>query len=131
MARVTNIMSWPKLKTTFVCVEKIVYFTTLGLGVFFIHQGEIVQRYQRQRTNFAVYEEAIFELPNIVMYVWPPKYITFGKDYFIHYNTGQKKQETDWKTLTKGNNTSKGQTLVLNFQHLYEGSSWQKKIQNS
>ena len=119
------------MKTFFVFVEKLVYFTMFSLGVFFIYQGEILHRFKLQRTNFAVYEEAIFKLPNIVMYIWPYKNITFGHDYFIHYNMDQKKQESDWKTLTKGNNTSKGQTLVLNFQHLYEGSSWQKKIQNS
>ena len=117
------------MKTFFVFVEKLVYFTMFSLGVFLIHQGEVVQRFQHQRTNFAVYEEAIFKLPNIVMYIWPYKNITFGHDYFIHYNIGQLKQDGDWKMLRKGNNAMKGQTL--NLQHLYEGLSWQKKIQNS
>ena len=123
------IKPYPKMKTFFVFVEKLVYFTMFSLGVFLIHQGEVVQRFQHQRTNFAVYEEAIFKLPNIVMYIWPYKNITFGHDYFIHYNIGQLKQDGDWKMLRKGNNTMKGQTL--NLQHLYEGLSWQKKIQNS
>ena len=124
--------SWLQLKTIFVLVEKLVYFTMFSLGVYFIYQGEIVHRFQLQRTNFAVYEEAIIELPSTVMYIWPPtKNITFGKDYWIHYDISQKKQDSDWKMLKKGNNTIKGQRFMLNFQHLYEGLSWQRKRPNS
>ena len=124
--------SWPQLKTIFVFVEKLVYFTMFSLGVYFIDQGEILHRFQLQRTNFAVYEEAIFKLPHFVMYIWPPtQNITLGKDYWIHYDFGQKKQDADWKLLRKGHNTPKGQTLVLNFQSLYEGLSWQEKRPNS
>ena len=122
---------WTKLKIIFLLVEKFIYVTMITLGIFLIYTGEIIQRFQLQRTNFAVYEEAIFELPHIVMYIAPHKNITFGKDYMIHYNIGKhRKEHTDWKMLTRGNNTAKGQTLVLNFQHHYEGLSWQKKEPN-
>ena len=123
---------WTKLKIIFLLVEKLIYVTMISLGIFLIYKGEIIQRFQLQRTNFAVYEEAIFKLPHIVMYIVPHKNITFGKDYMIHYNIGKhRKEHTDWKMLTQGNNTAKGQTLVLNFQNLYEGFSWQKTLSNS
>ena len=113
-------------------LNKLVYMTMFGLGSYFIYKGDVVQRFQLKRTNFAVYEEAIYKLPNTVMYIWPPnKNITFGKDYWIHYDISQKKQDSDWKMLKKGNNTIEGQRFVLIFQNLYEGLSWQKKRPNS
>ena len=41
----------------------------LGIGFYFIHEGNVIQRYTKRRTNFAVYEEPTSELPTIVTYV--------------------------------------------------------------
>ena len=50
-------------------LDYIVYTTMLGIGFYFIHEGNVIQRYLQRRTNFAVYEEPISELPTIVTYV--------------------------------------------------------------
>ena len=69
------------VRTLFRALQKLVYLTMLGLGVYLIYKGDVVQRFQRERTNFAVFEEEISELPSVVMYIQPwNSDIKFGKD---------------------------------------------------
>ena len=47
-------------------IEKVIYLSLLGLGIYFIDQGDVIQRYRIKRTNFAEYSEPASELPTII-----------------------------------------------------------------
>ena len=69
-------------------IEKAIYLSLLGLGIYFVYQGDVIQRYRIKRTNFAEYSEPVSELPTIItrvehnkgMHAIHPK---FGTDYAI------------------------------------------------
>ena len=58
------------------------YISLLGLGIFFIYVGDVIQRFQAQRTTFAVYRESMIELPTISTYIYPiPSNFSMGVDF--------------------------------------------------
>ena len=80
-------MPCDKIKVVSLVIENMVYVTMVGLGIFLIFHGDVVHKFQLRRTNFAIYEEDIFELPNIVTYIWPMKNFTLGKDFSIFFRS--------------------------------------------
>ena len=89
-------MPCDKIKVVSLVIENMVYVTMVGLGIFLIFHGDVVHKFQLRRTNFAIYEEDIFELPNIVTYIWPMKNFTLGKDFSIFFRSGFD-HSTKWK----------------------------------
>ena len=43
-----------RVKVILLVFEWIVYFCMLGMGIYFIYRGELVQQFQLQKTSFAV-----------------------------------------------------------------------------
>ena len=65
-------------------IEKLVYIALICVGCFFIYQGDVLQRFQLKRTNFAEYEENLTEFPTIL--TWPAfGNLKFGEDYNISF----------------------------------------------
>ena len=53
-------------------VNKVVYSTLLFVGIYFIYEGDIVQKFRLKRTNFAEsFGERMSELPTIVVFLSP------------------------------------------------------------
>ena len=52
----------------------------LWLGLYFIHKGDVWERYRLQRTNYATFEEEISEIPTIVTCV-RRRDLNLGTDY--------------------------------------------------
>ena len=52
-------------KPAFGTVKWTIYLLLMSLGVFFIYQGEVWERFENRRTNFAIYTRTIDELPTI------------------------------------------------------------------
>ena len=76
-------------KVVSLVIDKLFYVTMLGLGIYFIYQGDVVQRFQLMRTNFMVYEQPIYEHPTIITFISPSiKNVTFGKDFKVYYTPG-------------------------------------------
>ena len=86
----------------------------LGLGSYLIYQGEVFQKFQAKKTNFAVYTEEIVEMPTMRTYVYPrmTNRIQFQKDYNISLRTFKADQEIN---LTFGENIIPGTNLRLKF----------------
>ena len=120
-------MNWRKFRYL---LNKLVYITMFGLGSYFIYEGEVVQRFQLKRTNFAVYEEPIFEPPVMVTYIWPIKNVTLGKDFLIYVISGRSKSD-HWTLLEIGDNLMKDSSVMMHLQHLYEGLSAKDELPNS
>ena len=79
-----KIMSGPRIKVFILTLESIVYFFMLGVGIYFIYDGGLVQQFQRGWTNFALYDEPISDLPTIVIFIKPwNESFTFEKDFNI------------------------------------------------
>ena len=51
--------------------EKSIYLALVCLGFYFIYQGDVLQKFQLKRTNFAEYEEPITELPTYFVWLSP------------------------------------------------------------
>ena len=95
-------------------IENMIYITLLGVGIYFIYEGDVVQRYHRQRTNFAVYEEPMAELPTIVTYVQlaSNEQIELMEDFNIQY-TREHLTPEKVVNLTNGENTIKDSNLIV------------------
>ena len=62
-------------------LDNLLYFSLLGLGIYFIYIGDVIPRFWIGRTNFAEYEEVMNELPTISTYIRNvPENYTMGKD---------------------------------------------------
>ena len=124
-------MSASRVKVILLVFEWIVYFCMLGMGIYFIYYGELVQKFQLQKTSFAAYEEPISNLPTIVTFIKPwNKNITFGKDFEISISFNYSKYipdllPTEWINLTYGENVIGGNAR-LHMQHFYDGLSAQE-----
>ena len=96
-------------------LDRVAYLFMLGLGVYFINQGNVIQKFQMEGTNFGVYEEQITELPTIVTYMEPDNpSLKYGKDFKIEYHPVD--QGSDGVNLTFGSNTIGG--LKLDFYQI-------------
>ena len=106
-------------------VEKIACIAFLGLGCFFIYQGEVWQRFNLRRTNFALYDEEITELPTIYTVINNPNLETsipvkFGNDFKIslyeYHAISYRDLDSRTASLNKGNNNIGNSPLVVNLQ---------------
>ena len=55
-----------KPKVTVKIFDNILHAGLLTLGLYFIYQGNVINRFQQRRCNFAEYDEPVTELPTIV-----------------------------------------------------------------
>ena len=62
-------MEPPKLRIILKVMERVIYFTLLFVGCYFIHKGSVIERFVEERTNFAEFDEEIQELPSILTYI--------------------------------------------------------------
>ena len=67
-------------KHAFCAIRLMVYVLLLSLGIFFIHEGEVWERFTRKRTNFAIYTEDPTELPTMVIFLQPDEF-KLGVDF--------------------------------------------------
>ena len=56
-------------KQAFDAFRLMIYLLLFSLGVLFIHQGKVWERYAQRKTNFAIYTEPFSELPTITSYI--------------------------------------------------------------
>ena len=52
-----------------IAIDRIVYLSLLGLGMYFIYEGDVVYRYRLRKTNFAERSEPVKELPTILAHI--------------------------------------------------------------
>ena len=58
-----------KMEFMSVAIDRIVYLSLLGLGMYFIYEGDVVYRYRLKKTNFAEKSEPVKELPTILAHI--------------------------------------------------------------
>ena len=107
-------------RVTFIYVtEKVFYHVLLGVGIFFIYQGDVITRYWLKRTNFAEFSEPLAELPTILAFSDPPESsLSLQKDFNISLGVfkGKKIQFTQ---LKKGRNSAGDGQLIFNLENVY------------
>ena len=105
-----------KLEHTVSLLDFLVGVALFGLGCYFLNQGDVWQKYQAKRTNFAVSTEIISELPTITAGIHPwdvPG--RFGEDFNVSFGVPGSDY---YVNLTYGNNFVPSTGLRLNFQRL-------------
>ena len=104
-----------KIEQTLWVLEHVVYLFLLFLGVFFIYQGDVIDKYQTRRTNFAGFEEHPSELPTILTYVEYTKPLMRLK-YEIDFNMSYEHLGSPPTNLSEGTNLISGTDLEVHFQ---------------
>ena len=113
-------MVFTTIKKALALTEHLVYLCMLGLGIYFIYQGQVLQKFERMRTSFAVYKECIFELPTIMTYIYPYNDVMeLGRDFEIQFATGDTAWALDGINLTLGENKIKDSGLKVNLTKDY------------
>ena len=116
-------MSLTKVQMICWALDRFIYIVLFGLGIWFIYHGDIVQRFKLKRTNFAVHQEDISELPTIITDVYPPNpNVTYGRDFHIHYRPAQSVSRK-WTKLDLGVNIIEDSHIRINIKHPYQGLS--------
>ena len=105
-----------KLDYFFRAIDVIVYLTMHGLAFYLIYQGEVFQKFQEKKTNFAVYTEKIVELPTMNTYIYPLiDSIRYQKDFNLSLRAINTNQEIN---LTLGENVFPGTNIRVKFDIL-------------
>ena len=121
-------MTTVSTKSAFQVIEASIAF--LCLGWFFIYQGEVWQRFNLRRTNFAKYDEEITELPTVYTTVGNLNYnAKFGNDFKISFEEYDAISYRDVglraTNLSIGNNTVGYSQLVVNLEQRNNGNMFQ------
>ena len=104
-----------------VCIRLIghlVYLAMLCLGIYFIYEGAVYERFQMKRTNFAESNEHVIELPTILthieyQYPYPNELLDYGTDFNISYQVIGSDAAVN---LTNGKNSLRGSELIVDFK---------------
>ena len=107
-------MSPHAIRKAFLVIDTFLYVALAILGLYFIYQGEVIQRFREGKTLFTEYEEALDEFPTITTCLKGdlhpmPKY---GKDFIISMGA-MTETMTD---LTFGENIVSGGPLKVYFE---------------
>ena len=109
--------------------ENIVGLCLMCLGFYFLHLGEVFDKYWLERTNFASHDESLRQLPTVFTYIhynlainneWSG--LSYGIDLNISYQVLGSPNAT---VLTPGENNIEGSPLFLQFEVQNEFSSYQ------
>ena len=69
-----------------VAIDKIVYLSLLGLGMYFFYEGDVVSRYRLRKTNFAEKSEQVKELPTILAHIEFKYPFSISTNYYRDYS---------------------------------------------
>ena len=67
--------------------EKVTYLILLSVGIFFIYQGDVIQRFQTGKTSFVKSSEAMTEMPSIRIWMSPMSNANIGIDFNVSFTT--------------------------------------------
>ena len=95
-----------------------VYLAMLCLGIYFINEGAVLERFQMKRTNFAESNERVNELPTILANIeyqhpYPNKLLDYGTDFNISYQVFGSGAAVN---LTSGRNSLLESELIVDFE---------------
>ena len=95
-----------------------VYLAMLCLGIYFINEGSVLERFQMKRTNFAESNERVNELPTILanieyQYPYPNALLDYGIDFNISYQVFGSAAAVN---LTSGRNSLIESELIVDFE---------------
>ena len=129
-------MLMSKVKYFLQCLNTTVYLAMLVLGYYFIDQGKVIQKFRDRRTNFAVSEEGITELPTIITYISHPikgKGIHFPKDFTMQFriltgalfmgNLNQKNLHVG-ENVIQGTSDTRNKSLNVHVEKYPRHSDW-------
>ena len=110
----------PSTHQIFQVIDKLVYLVLLLVGVYFVYQGDAVNKFFKKRTNFAEYHEPITELPTIITHIDSLErgQFKYGKDFNISF---EHKETRIPANLTFGENEVNGSPLKVDFEAIDDG----------
>ena len=102
-------------------IDWLVYLSLYILGIYFIQQDNVLQKFSLKRTNFARYQEPISERPTIMVYLEPLSLpLKYGKDFIISYRQDLMSDDYDYVYMTFGENKI-GKDVIIEFEEILSG----------
>ena len=100
-------------------LDKTFYIALVLVGSCLIYKDGVIQRFQDQRTNFAVYSEPMHEMATLVfgMTNIPPDF-TLREDFNISIG----REASSLFRMRYGQNNIVGRSLVVGFEQIYQGT---------
>ena len=104
-------------------IERFIYFTLLSVGIFFIHQGDVLRRFQAEKTSFVKSSEVMTEMPSIRIWMRPAYNAKIGIDFNVSFTTlsNFSHQNSMANNLTFGTNNVTGSDIKVEFLPFEEG----------
>ena len=108
----------------FQIVDKLIYISLFSLGCFFIYKGQVVEKFNWKRTNFAEHDEDLAEFPTISTFIDVPEQersrFAFGRDFNISYGPSLE----NLTQLKLGENTIRGTPLKVDLEAIFHGNDY-------
>ena len=114
-----------KIKQFFKAIDGLIFLLLTGLGFYFIYKGDVLNRFQLKRTNFAEYTEDISEIPTVttwISYASKGPFLKYWRDFKIRYYNWDNNTST---ILALGENNIQGSKLSVYLEEFkaHEGTS--------
>ena len=107
-----------KIKYLFKALDGLLLVLLTGLGLYFIYKGDVLNRFQLKRTNFAEYTEDISEIPTVttwISYASNGHFLKYWRDFKMRYWKNNTSTE-----LALGENEIKGSQLSVYLEEFKE-----------
>ena len=109
-----------RIKDFFKVIDGLILFVLMGLGFYFIYKGDVLNRFQLKRTNFAEYTEDLSEIPTVttwIVYASKGPFLKYWRDFKIRYYHWDNNTST---ILALGENDIQGSKLSVYLEEFKE-----------
>ena len=109
-----------RIKDLFKVIDGLILFLLMGLGFYFIYKGDVLNRFQLKRTNFAEYTEDLSEIPTVttwIVYASKGPFLKYWRDFKIRYYHWDNNTST---ILALGENDIQGSKLSVYLEEFKE-----------
>ena len=133
-------MTVSRVKMFIKAIDNVVYMAMTALGIYLFQQGDVLEKFKMNRTNFAVSKETLTELPTIITYILHPKEqvhthlkgsknLSYKRDFWIHFQVlmgAQPNGAFHQKNLEIGENKIDGTNLIVKLEIFPRHHNWFK-----
>ena len=102
----------------FQAIDRLVSLALMILGIYFIYKGDVINRFQLKRTNFAEFTEEISEIPTITTWIEYSNgpFLKYWSDFYMQFYNWENNTSID---LEIGKNYISGSKLRVYVEEFF------------